>query len=365
MMKGKLSLILVVVLTMSMFMGISVSADTITTPIRTVDITITTSVTRDNLGSLPNNLLSAKVGSDTIRAKTYAYTLFNSQKELVYVYMFGEGVGSWLDSEFEPITTPSAADFENINYVMAIGEIQYNGDENDFAADMIITVNGGTSLTRKDDSNPYGFSESYYDPGNSCDEPMLGILFDLSSSKPDPNPKPSPKKDVDNKQEGPATDWYGEFLKYNAKSEIANDKSAKKPSEIVDRDTFKSEAPAKTVVAADAVGAASFLDLKVHGVDEKTSVNQKFLAQNLVSPSVNILLTENIYPRRELGMVEDGAAKTLSWNNLPKDQAGPVFAVVYNETDGAYEINGVLNANGTAVFNGFKLRAASTITICK
>ena len=49
-----------------------------------------------------------------------------------------------------------------------------------------------------------------------------------------------------------------------------------------------------------------------------------------LSPSVNILLTENIYPRRELGMAEAGAAKTLSWNNLPKDQAGPVFAVVYN-----------------------------------
>ena len=150
-------------------------------------------------------------------------------------------------------------------------------------------------------------------------------------------------------------------------SQIKTDDAKKKvPAKAEpDRDTFKSEAPAKTVVAADAVGAASFLDLKVHGVDEKTSVNQKFLAQNLVSPSVNILLTENIYPRRELGMAEDGAAKMLSWNNLPKDQAGPVFAVVYNQKDGAYVINGTLGANGTATFQGFKLRPASTITICK
>ena len=44
---------------------------------------------------------------------------------------------------------------------------------------------------------------------------------------------------------------------------------------------------------------------------------------------------------------------------------GPVFAVVYNQKDGAYVINGTLGANGTATFQGFKLRPASTITICK
>ena len=64
-------------------------------------------------------------------------------------------------------------------------------------------------------------------------------------------------------------------------------------------------------------------------------------------------------------MAEEGAAKTLSWNYLPKEQAGPVFAVVYNQKDGAYVINGLLDANGTATFQGFKLRPASTITICK
>ncbi len=138
----------------------------------------------------------------------------------------------------------------------------------------------------------------------------------------------------------------------------------------IDRDTFKSEAPAETVMVADGVGASSLFDLKVHATDERTNINQKFLAQYLVGPTADVLLTQNIYPRRDLTMAEDGATKTLTWNNLPKYQAGPVYAVIYNEIDGAYVLNGILDANGTAVFNstgfyGFKLRNASTITICR
>lgn len=105
--------------------------------------------------------------------------------------------------------------------------------------------------------------------------------------------------------------------------------------------------------------------MKVHAADEKTIANQKLLVQSLVGSNANVLLTQNIYPRRDLGMAEDGAAKVLIWNNLSKELPGPVYAVVYSEKDGAYVLNGILNANGTAVFNGFKLRAASTITICK
>ena len=135
--------------------------------------------------------------------------------------------------------------------------------------------------------------------------------------------------------------------------------------EYIDYDTFKSEAPSKTVIVADSVGATSFFDMKVHAADEKTNTNQKFLVQNLVGPKAKVLVTENIYPRRDLGTAENGATKILTWNNLPKNQAGPVFAVVYNEKDGAYVLNGVLDANGTAVFNGFKFRDASSVTICK
>lgn len=140
---------------------------------------------------------------------------------------------------------------------------------------------------------------------------------------------------------------------------------AEEPEKQIDRDTFKSEAQAKTVIALESLGAKSFFDLKVHVADDKTKANQKFLVQTLVGPDARILLTENIYPARDLSASENGMLQTLTWNNLPKNQAGPVYAVIYNQTDKAYEISGVLDANGTAVFSGFKLRSASTISICK
>ena len=135
--------------------------------------------------------------------------------------------------------------------------------------------------------------------------------------------------------------------------------------EFIDRDTFKSEAPSKTVIASDTLGAKQFFDLKVHSADEKTITNQELLVQSLIKPNIMILLTENIYPRRDLSITENGSLQIFTRNNLPKNQAGPVYAVVYNQIDGAYVINGVLDANGTATFTGFKLRPASTITICK
>jgi len=133
----------------------------------------------------------------------------------------------------------------------------------------------------------------------------------------------------------------------------------------VDSDTFKSEYPDKTVIATDAIGAGSFFDMKVHSVDARTLTNQKILVQNLVGANSQIMLTESIYPRRDLEVSENGSLMILIWNNLPKNQAGPVSAVVYNQIDGAYVIKGILDANGTATFIGFNLRPASTITICK
>ena len=134
---------------------------------------------------------------------------------------------------------------------------------------------------------------------------------------------------------------------------------------IIDYDTFKSEAPPKTVIATDNIGSQTFFDLKVHSADDKTLTNQKLLVQYLVRQSANIILTQGIYPRRDLSAAENGSLKVLIWNNLPGNQAGPVYAVVYNQTDGAYVLNGTLDAEGTAVFTGFKLRPASTVTICK
>lgn len=135
--------------------------------------------------------------------------------------------------------------------------------------------------------------------------------------------------------------------------------------EYIDRDTFKSELPSKTVIAKDGIGVKEFFDLKVHAADEKSVANQKLLVQSLLGADKEIILTEGIYPGRDLSLTENGSIQFLVWNNLPKDSAGPVGAVVYNQTDGAYVIYGTLDENGTAVFSGYKLRPASTITICR
>lgn len=133
----------------------------------------------------------------------------------------------------------------------------------------------------------------------------------------------------------------------------------------IDYDTYKSEAPGGTVIAAGSVDAKEFFDFKVHPTDDKNAANQKLLAKGMLGPNAQAVITKDIHPRRDLSVAENGASMVLKWNSLPKNQAGLVKAVVYNQTDGAYVINGTLDNNGTAVFTGFKLRSASTVTICK
>ena len=168
--------------------------------------------------------------------------------------------------------------------------------------------------------------------------------------------------------EKPSKGWYyssgGKYIpcKVHGEDEEGEEEDV---SALIDHDTFKSEAPSKTVIASDTLGAKQFFDLKVHAADERTKANQELLAKYYVGANAKVLLTENIYPNRDLSTTENGSLQTLTWNNLPKNQAGPVYAVVYNQTDKAYVINGTLDANGTAGFAGFKLRPASTITICK
>lgn len=133
----------------------------------------------------------------------------------------------------------------------------------------------------------------------------------------------------------------------------------------IDYDTYKSEAPGGTVIAAGSVDTKEFFDLKVHPTNDKNAANQILLAKGMIGPSAQAVITKDIHPRRDLSVTENGASMVLKWNSLPKNQAGLVKAVVYNQTDGAYVINGTLDNNGTAVFTGFKLRSASTVTICK
>ena len=183
--------------------------------------------------------------------------------------------------------------------------------------------------------------------------PVVGKVYHkLTSGKyalcqndtPDPTPDPTPAPDSTNE---------------------SHRHTKENKTEAIDRDTYKSEVPFGTVIVTDAPGVESFFDMKVHSVDNRTIANQKLLVRTLIGSDAGILVTENVHPRRDLSTTENGSIKTLIHKNLPKNQAGVAYAVVYNEKDGAYVINGTLDANGTATFKGFKLRSASTITICK
>lgn len=216
--------------------------------------------------------------------------------------------------------------------------------EDQYYSIMLYIPSGEGSLYDPHISAPSGWNMFWGDYDSETGYPKCIILtrsVKFGSDDPAPAPCPTPKKATTNE--------------------------SKKIAEavIVDRDMFKSEAPSKTVIAADFIGAKSFFDLKVHAADNQTQANQKLLAQYLIGPNAKILVTENIYPGRDLSITENGSLQVLTWNNLPKNQPGAIPAVVYNQIDGAYVIHGILDANGTATFTGFKLRPASTITICK
>lgn len=167
-------------------------------------------------------------------------------------------------------------------------------------------------------------------------------------------------------KDNPEMGFESNYIQYLLKLLNGENTNEEPEKVIVDRDKFKSEAPAHTVIASEAnTDDYGLFDLKIHKTDEKTEANHELLVKTLLGNDLSILMTQNIYPRRDLSTTENGSLKKLTWNNLPKNQSGPVFALIYNETDGAYIINGTLDANGTAVFNNFKLRSASTVTICR
>ena len=152
-----------------------------------------------------------------------------------------------------------------------------------------------------------------------------------------------------------------DFLKY------FKEEKEEKPiiKEIVDKDTYKSSVPSKTVMALDANGKMD-MDMKVHPSSEQSVYNQEFLVNYWsaqVGKTPTIILTSDIFMRNDLLNARYGQKDKLVWNNLNYKIPGSVYAVVYNETDGAYLISGTIDANGNATFEGFILRPASTITI--
>lgn len=167
---------------------------------------------------------------------------------------------------------------------------------------------------------------------------------------------PPARKDAsDDISKAPA---YLNFIKEN---NAAEKKAEKKVS--IDKDTYKSELPSKSVLAMNVADPNLFFDMKVHATEARNVLNQEFIAKSFLGENINIVLTKDIFSRRDLSLDENGEQRTLTWNNLKGVPAKVVYAVVYNETDGAYLMNGFSDGKGTATFAGFKMRPASTISI--
>lgn len=182
--------------------------------------------------------------------------------------------------------------------------------------------------------------------------------------KPDPKPGPNPKPSPDNNQTNDymMSAYLRNMLKEASKSD---EDSAKKKDTAVDKDTYKSSVPSKTVTALDATNKLD-MDLKVHPSSEKSITNQNFLANYFAGQlgvKAKIINTDDVFMRNDLLTARYGQKDKLCWNELNYKIPGAVYAVVYNQTDGAYLISGIIDANGNAVFEGFILRPASTITI--
>ena len=163
-----------------------------------------------------------------------------------------------------------------------------------------------------------------------------GSVRVYEATPPAPTPTPTPSKSEDKKE------------------------AAKEAP--VDHDTFKSEAPYGTVGVTN--NNSKIGDLKVHKVTAVTEANQTILANDFAKKAgkrARILTTVSVHPRRDLG-ADNGKMEALIWNNLEK-KVQPVYAVCYNQKDGAYFISGTLDANGTAKLNNFVLRDATNVTI--
>ncbi len=131
----------------------------------------------------------------------------------------------------------------------------------------------------------------------------------------------------------------------------------------VDLDTFKSEAPVRTCYST---AEDRFADMKIHSVvDNKTLMNQKFLMAELIGPDAREKLTFSIYAPYLGAGVNNGEKRTLIWEDYTGSgvEGQRVDAVVYNQIDGAYVINGIYKDNSTIEFSDFIYRDASTITI--
>lgn len=153
--------------------------------------------------------------------------------------------------------------------------------------------------------------------------------------------------------------WFLYFLKEKPAPK-------KEPAVLIDRDTYKSCLPSKTVMSGSVTDPKQIFEHKVHEMSKEDTANQELLVSHyagLNGKRAKIIANYGIFPNRDLAASENGLLQILTWKDLEIKTPCVVYAVCYNETDGAYVISGTIDEFGTATLANYKLRPATNITL--
>ncbi len=161
---------------------------------------------------------------------------------------------------------------------------------------------------------------------------------------------------------------YG-LIDNNSKEEQPKEEQPKEeqPTVYVDHDTYKTCLSPGTAMYYNNLTSTIGTDMKVHETDEKNAANQVLLAnaymQSLGRNGAKIVSTYDIFSNRTLSSTENGSKQVLKWTNTKLPAGTVVYAICYNQTDGVYYLSGVVDKDGTVIFENFILREATTISI--
>lgn len=205
-----------------------------------------------------------------------------------------------------------------------------------------------------------------------CNPGVTEINENTVLANPKPTPKPTPRSDDKQNPSKLNDEETAELIKRFEEAQKKADmgqadiKFEKRDEDIKknpDKDTFKSEIPSKSIIAGSE-GSGAFVDLKAHKMTTRDSVNQSFLAQSfalLEGKKANILLEYSVYNAEPA--IQSGEKKNIILSNVPANPGDNLYAIGYNNEDGAYLMKGVVDLNKNVTLADFRMRGNSNITL--
>lgn len=109
-----------------------------------------------------------------------------------------------------------------------------------------------------------------------------------------------------------------------------------------------------------------YFDLEALPVKDTSVENQRQLADfymnDIYGQPAELIITKDLFPRDGLDGSTRGMVTKLAWKNTGQCET-TIYAVVWNEWDSVYVMEGLTDKAGTAYFDGYILRDASTVSL--